>query len=245
MSSYTKIKHIATYLLNHAEYLTFMNNVLGIIAKPEALGVSADFIGVMERELALLADAVNESRIAQETEEAAAHESNRSYLASYVLTRISGSGTLPLEAERDAGQFLYKVVKPYTGIARLPQAQKSAAIQGLLIDLRKDENTPYVAVLGLEGYLSELENENGAFVELSTARTQSRAANRLESGTKVRRRTDALYDDLVTLAQAYSIAIPSEEATTFVGNINQLISETITAYNQRGKQPRKRRKDAE
>ncbi len=245
MGSYTKIKNIATYLLNQAEYLAFMNGVLGIVAKPEAIGVSADFIAEMEAELEKLADVVNESRIAQETEAAAVHEANRGHLASYVLTRISRSGTLPLEAERDAGRFLYKVVKPYFGIARLPQAQKSAAIGGLLIDLRKDENMPYVAVLGLEGYLSELENENNAFMELSATRTKNRAANPLESGTKVRKRIDFLYDDLVTLAQAYSIAKPTEEAAAFVGNLNRLIFETLTAYNQRGKQPRKRRSTEE
>ena len=161
------------------------------------------------------------------------HEANRDSLATYILTRISRSGTLPLEAERNAGKFLYKVVKPYTGIARLPVAQETAAIQGLLIDLRKEENAPYVTALALDGYLAELETENNAYIELTSTRTQNRAANALESGEVIRRRTDEQYDDLVTLAQAYSIAVPSTEATTFVKNINQLISETATAYNQR------------
>lgn len=37
------------------------------------------------------------------------------------------------------------------------------------------------------------------------------------------------------LAQSYSVAVPSEAATAFVNNLNQLITETTTANNQRKK----------
>jgi len=37
-------------------------------------------------------------------------EANRDNLVIYITTRISRAGTLPLEAERDAGKFLYKVI---------------------------------------------------------------------------------------------------------------------------------------
>ncbi len=37
------------------------------------------------------------------------------------------------------------------------------------------------------------------------------------------------------LAQSFSVAQPSAAATTFVSNLNQLISETVTAFNQRKK----------
>ncbi len=75
-------------------------------------------------------------------------------------------------------ESFYKVIKPYIGIARLPVAQETAKIQGLLIDLRKGENATYVTTLGLEAYLAELEKENNAYIALTSARTQSRAANK-------------------------------------------------------------------
>lgn len=50
----------------------------------------------------------------------------------YIITRISRAGTLPLEAERDAGKFLYKVIKPYNGIARLPHGAGDRQDKGLL-----------------------------------------------------------------------------------------------------------------
>lgn len=265
MGTYTKIKTLPLTIFNNAEYLAFMNSVLNLLPAPSeddegdhpviesldedvraegspALGLSAEFLGTYEKEVLALADVVDESRISQETEEAAVHETNRDNLVLYITTRISRAGTLPLEAERDAGKFLYKVIKPYIGISRLPVAQETAKIQGLLLDLRKEENATYVTTLGLDAYLAELEKENNAYIALTSRRTQSRAAGKKESGSVLRARIDEYYDDLVTLAQSYSVAVPSEAATSFVSNLNQLISETVTAYNQRGKKSTGRKK---
>lgn len=254
MGNYKKILTINLGHLNNAEYLAFMNSVLNLLPsegndRPEEvslnlmalsggspdIGLSEQFVATFEKDVLALADIVNESRIAQETEQAEIHEKNRDNLAIYITTRISRAGTLPLEAERDAGKYLYKVIKPYIGMARLPVAQESAQIQGLLLDLRKQENLIYVTTLGLEAYLSELEKENNAYISLTTQRTQNRAANQKENGTTLRTRIDEYYDDLVMLAQSFSIAVPSIKATSFVNNLNQLITETATAYNQRKK----------
>lgn len=256
MGTFTKIKTIPLSIFNNAEYLAFLNSVLNLLPdssgggdRPEIesldadirangspdIGLSAAFLKTFEDDLMLLADVVNESRISQETEQAAVHEANRDNLVIYITTRISRAGTLPLEAERDAGKFLYKVIKPYIGIARLPVAQESVQIQGLLIDLRKAENATYVTTLGLDAYLVELEKENNAYMALTSQRMQNRAANKKESGETIRKRLDVQYDDLVMLAQSFSVAVPSEKATTFINNLNQLIGETATAFNQRSK----------
>lgn len=98
------------------------------------LGLTKEFLDTYEADLLAMADVVDESRTSQETEQMALHDTNRDNLAIYIITRISRAGTLPLEAERDAGKFLYKVIKPYNGIARLPMAQETAKIKGLLLD---------------------------------------------------------------------------------------------------------------
>lgn len=198
MGTYTKIKTIPLSIFNNAEYLAFLNSVLNLVPAPTGggdrpeiesldadvrtngspdIGLSAQFVQKMENDIMLLADTVDESRIAQET----------------------------------------------------------AKIQGLLIDLRKDENASYVTTLGLEAYLAELEKENNAYIALTSARTQSRAANKKDNSATIRQRLDSQYDDLVMLAQSFSVAQPSAAATTFVSNLNQLISETVTAFNQRKK----------
>ena len=257
MGSFTVIKPIKLYVFNNAEYLAYINSVLTLLPPPSGgeedrpgelsldeevqasgapdIGLSREFVNAMETDVLALADVVDESRISQETEEAELHEKNRDSLVIYITTRISRAGTLPLEAERDAGKYLYTVIKHYIGIARLPVAQESAKIQGLLIDLRKDENISYVETLGLKAYLDELEKENNAYISLTSQRTQNRAASKKESGAVLRERIDGYYEDLVMLAQSFSVAVPSEAATAFVNNLNQLITETTTANNQRKK----------
>lgn len=252
MGTLLKISTLALTNLNNAEYLSFMNSVVDLLPPddgPEieslqlaaheggspAIGLSAEFIQGFEKELALLSDAVNETRISQETEQAAVHEKNRDNLVVYITTRISRAGTLPLEAERDAGKFLYKVIKPYIGIARIPVAQETVQIQGLLLDLRKEENAPHVTTLGLDAYLAELESENNSYIALTASRTKNRAANKKDSGTVIRMRIDEMYDDLTLLAQSYNVVQPTEESGKFIAELNQLISETIAAYHQRSK----------
>lgn len=263
MGNYMKITPITLSYLNNAEYLSFMNHVLDLangntagggadspseISLDEGipeLGLSKAFLDTYETDLLALADVVDESRTSQETEQMTRHDTNRDNLAIYIITRVSRAGTLPLEAERDAGKYLYKIIKPYNGIARLPMAQETAKIRGLLIDLRKEENKPYVATLGLEAYLAELEKENNAYDQLSQQRTQTRTASKKESGTALRKRIDTYYDDLTLLAQSYSVAKPSEKATAFIAALNQLIAETTTAYNQRMASAKKKVPDSE
>lgn len=254
MSTYTKIKTLPLSLFNNAEYLSFMNHVLdlangnsgggdsespdeislltGSDGIPE-LGLTKEFLETYEADLLAMADVVDESRTSQETEQMALHDTNRDNLAIYIITRISRAGTLPLEAERDAGKYLYKIIKPYNGIARLPMAQETAKIKGLLLDLRKDENKPYVTTLGLDAYLAELEKENNAYDRLSQQCVQNRTTSKKESGANLRKRIDMYYDDLTLLAQSHSVAKPSEKATAFIAALNQLIAETTAAYNQR------------
>ena len=254
MSTYTKIKTLPLSLFNNAEYLSFMNHVLdlangnsggGDSESPDEislltdsdgipeLGLTKEFLDTYEADLLAMADVVDESRTSQETEQMTLHDTNRDNLTIYIITRISRAGTLPLEAERDAGKYLYKIIKPYNGIARLPMAQETAKIKGLLLDLRKDENKPYVTTLGLDAYLAELEKENNAYDRLSQQRVQNRTTSKKESGTNLRKRIDVYYDDLTLLAQSHSVAKPSEKATAFIAALNQLIAETTAAYNQR------------
>ena len=224
MSTYTKIKTLPLSLFNNAEYLSFMNHVLdlangnsggGDSESPDEislltgsdgipeLGLTKEFLEIYEADLLAMADVVDESRTSQETEQMTLHK------------------------------YLYKVIKPYNGIARLPMAQETAKIKGLLLDLRKDENKPYVTTLGLDAYLAELEKENNAYDRLSQQRVQNRTTSKKESGTNLRKRIDVYYDDLTLLAQSHSVAKPSEKATAFIAALNQLIAETTAAYNQR------------
>ena len=107
-----------------------------------------------------------------------------------------------------------------------------------MADLRKEENATHIAALRLETYLTELEAANNAYRAITSQRLQARAANRKESGATIRARLGEKYEDLALLAQSYNIVQPTAETETYVNNLNQLITETTTAYNQRAKRPK-------
>ena len=64
------------------------------------IGVDASFVNEMEQEILLMSDVVNETTIAQETEAMQEHEKNRDNLSTYILTRITCAGSLPLQAAK-------------------------------------------------------------------------------------------------------------------------------------------------
>lgn len=260
MSSYTVIKTINLGVLNNAEYLAFMKGILALLpveeeedSRPgglsllsaasengvEALGLSAEFVTVLEQDVEALADVVDETHIAQETEDAGVKDKTRDTIATYVTTLIANACKSPVAAENEAGNALHKVIKPYIGLAQLPNAQETVKIEGLLADLRKPEHETYVTALKLETYLTELETVNKSFAAALMQRLQTRAATKRESGATIRVRLGEKYEELALLAQSYNIVQPTDETKTFVDNLNQLIVETTTTYNLRAKRPKK------
>lgn len=248
MGNYKKITAFSLDKLNNAEYLSFMNRTLNLLPKeserPEEistlssggvaeLGLTGPFLDTFGKDLLELADVVNESRAAQETSELAALDKNRDSLVVYITTRVSRSGSLPMAAEREAGNYLHNVIKPYVSIQKAPNEQETEKIRGLLIDLKKAENSAHVKTLGLEAYLAELEKANEAYDSLSRQRTFARAKARTEFSDPLRERIDGYYDDLAMLSQSYNVVQPSVTSEQFVSGLNQLISEVLAAYNLR------------
>ena len=53
------------------------------------------------------------------------------------------------------------------------------------------------------------------------------------------------YDELVSTAWAFSVAVPSDALSGFVASVNKLIADTNTAYNQRMAQRKKEEEGTE
>ena len=78
-----------------------------------------------------------------------------------------------------------------------------------------------------------MRNVNDEFDALSSDRTNERAINAVGTAKEIRHRLNSQYDYITTTIFAHSIAVPSDEATLFITQLNQLIDETRTAYNLR------------
>lgn len=139
-----------------------------------------------------------------------------------------------VEADRDtAGNYIVRRVLDY---AKLPTAQETEVINGLLIDLAKPEFADSVVTLQLAPYIAELRRLNDRYAELAALRDKSRSV-RTENVTSKELSSEAqdLLDDMCALANASSLLQPSEEARVFVRDATHLFAQVRTAYKQRSK----------
>lgn len=204
-----------------------------------ALGISAELVAKLDEVIAQLTELNNQTRATLETEQLSEVDKQRDDVGVYALERIFRSATLPLQSEREAGKTLKLVAKPYRGFYALPNNQETETIKGLLLDLRKPEHAAAVQTLGLTPYLDELERLNNLYESLAAQRAAVRLANAIDNSKIVRAQGNDIYDDMTSLAFAWSLAHPSDEATAFIHNVNALLADAQTAYNQRMAQKKK------
>ena len=70
------------------------------------------------------------------------------------------------------------------------------------------------------------------YATLLESRSASQVAADLGAAKPVREKMNDEYDEMTTVAFAFSIAVPATELTTFITKLNKLIDDTNTAYNQ-------------
>lgn len=241
--------------LNNAEYASFISRFMGYLPLAEettdenipdeldlddpelgapALAIPAEIVSQMKTLLSQLMDLTKQTRSSVETKKMNDLEKQRDAIATFITNRVYRSSTLPMEAEKEAGELLYNTVKPYLGIAELPLNQETITIKGLLMDLRKEEIAEAVVTLGLVNYMNELERVNNAYEELSVQRTSNNALQRASAKSReLRTEMNGLYTDMTDLAFASNVLNPSEESAAFIRDVNNLIAETQATRNLR------------
>lgn len=263
MGTFTRIDSYSLRNLNNAEYANFIDRFLALLPladkpddpeNPDVLSLQSDTPAqgapslaipaeTVEQERALLeklTDLNRETRSSAQTEQIAEAERGRDEVATFIIKHISGSSTLPLQAQKEAGKLMYNTIKVYEGIAKLPVSQETAAIKGMLVDLRKPEFAEAVATLGLQPYMAELERLNSLYEQLVSVRSAERSVKSTDAVSKeVRLQMDSLYDDMTDLAFASNVLNGTAETAAFVRDVNSLVAETRTARNQHGSKTKK------
>ena len=262
MAKYKEIKSIRLTSLNNAEYVDLMTGFCRLAFPPATvdeedpddggspgtvslmaakaaegnaeLGISAEEQEAFEADLARLADMVeNAPKAADETAELKTNDERRDELVVYLTTTVRQQRNSPIQAIRDAANSLYNVVKPYIGIYDIPVRQETVKIDGMLIDLEKEDYPEKLATLGLTPVTVELREVNNRYRELSERRRDKKAANEKEQSAVIRLRLDDLYKDMTTIAFVQSVAYPTEGTAAFISQLNTLIDETTNAYKTR------------
>ena len=229
-----KINAISLKKLNNAEYAYFAQQVSNLIHEgtAEKLHVSAATLTAFDANLKLLTDIVAQSRISDETADIVALDKEADDLITYILSAIRSAKQSPVAAQKAAATTLYNATKPYAGIQQMAQRQEVQQARGLLTDLAKPELKAHVQTLALQAAVDQLKTTVDRYSTLLESRAASQVAADLGAAKPVREKMNAEYDEMTTVAFAFSIAVPATELTTFITKLNKLIDDTNTAYNQ-------------
>ena len=229
-----KINAISLKKLNNAEYAYFTQQVSNLIHEgtAEKLHVSAATLTAFDANLKLLTDIVAQSRISDETADIVAVDKEADDLITYILSAIRSAKQSPVAAQKAAATTLYNATKPYAGIQQMAQRQEVQQARGLLADLAKPELKAHVQTLALQAAVDQLKTTVDRYATLLESRAASQVAADLGAAKPVREKMNDEYDEMTTVAFAFSIAAPAAELTAFITKLNKLIDDTATAYNQ-------------
>ena len=229
-----KINAISLKKLNNAEYAYFAQQVSNLIHEgtAEKLHVSAATLTAFDANLKLLTDIVAQSRISDETADIVAVDKEADDLITYILSAIRSAKQSPVAAQKAAATTLYNATKPYAGIQQMAQRQEVQQARGLLTDLAKPDLKAHVQTLALQPAVDQLKTTVDRYASLLESRAASQVAADLGAAKPVREKMNDEYDEMTTVAFAFSIAAPAAELTTFITKLNKLIDDTTTAYNQ-------------
>ena len=175
-----------------------------------------------------------------ETPELVALDSERTSLGQYIINSVRNAQSLPIKQKSDAAKQLYAVLRAYVGFYNQPAPQKTATLDGMLLDLSSEELAEYITTLGLSECVEALTLKNAQYKVKVDARTQARSAlhSTADSAT-LRTEMDALYKYITTVAFAHNVITPSEDITLYINNMNAVISEITASYNQRNAKRKK------
>ena len=229
-----KINAISLKKLNNAEYAYFAQQVSNLIHEgtAEKLHVSAATLTAFDANLKLLTDIVAQSRISDETADIVAVDKETDDLITYILSAIRSAKQSPVAAQKAAATTLYNATKPYAGIQQMAQRQEVQQARGLLADLAKPDLKAHVQTLALQPAVDQLKTTVDRYASLLESRSASQVAANLGAAKPVREKMNDEYDEMTTVAFAFSIAAPAAELTTFITKLNKLIDDTNTAYTQ-------------
>lgn len=235
MKTIVKLKSPGLHKLNNAEYANLANRMLNLAADTgaEALGVEDDDLDRYSVLLSQLNDLVSRSYASAETAELEELDKQRDTLGKYIIDTVNASQNLPIASKAAAAKALWLVLKPYKGFHDLPNQQETTVVSGMVLDLSKTENEPHVSSLGLTDFVNELNLVNTRYQTLTDQRTLSREAAKTDNSKTLRTEMDALYDYITTVGFCMSVVTPTEDTARFIAQLNAIIDETNTSYNQR------------
>ena len=200
------------------------------------LGIPAELMTEWDGNNTLETDITKMSQASDETRLMKEKNKERDHLVTYITGTIRNAQFLPEKDMIEASMRLTAVLKPYNRIQSESFDRETADIKGLLADLRKTENAPDVAKLGLTPILTKLEKANKDFDALFTKRMTAGTGTKPPPASKVRLESDAIYDRVILILQWNYLfgttPIDPKVIETLAENLCELADRIDKGYNQ-------------
>lgn len=237
MERVVKIKQINLARLNNAQYTQFMIEVEKLIkvATTEKLQIEGSLFEAFQQKIQILTDMAFESRKKTQTKSLATLSKEREKAIGYLFTTIRNECKSHIQKRKEAGEILLETINIYSKIQSLPYKEQSVATRALINDFGKEKNTKSIGVLGLSETITYLNTLNENFESQLGDKITAEASQSKSSAKKLRKEIDQDYDEMITRAWAQSVAVPSDEAKTFVLVLNKLIESTVLSSKPRSK----------
>ena len=203
----------------------------------EALGVSEEQMTKLADYVAIFTSATYQTRRNSQTDELAAVDAERCRIVKYMVEKSLNYKNLPLAEEQAAGKALTVELAPYDKFYERPVAERTRIIDGFLEDARKEKYAAHITTLGFDTYLAKAEELNNRYKQLAALRnTEDTATREAVYPSDLTEEVQDLVDDICALANAWSLAHPSDAATKFITETNTLFDRVRATRKRRGSQ---------
>ena len=133
----------------------------------------------------------------------------------------------------EAAKALELLTRPYANLRKLPDQQITVTIKGLERDLGKEAAQAHLTTLGLLDVYEEMVRLNDEYASKTVQRTSELDLQDMETVGELREKLDPMYAAVTGIAEAESIAKPTEATAEFIRMMNATIKEINKLYNLR------------
>ncbi len=225
--------HLALGL--HADLQMRLYAAISPIAPAKMLLEAAD-IAAWKADIDTESDVARSIMASTETALMAKKDAERDQIITSLFQEIRQASKSPIAARAQAGGRLKIVVNTYKGLQREADAEETAHVEGLLVDLSKPMNNADLTVLGLNVLVDLLTAANRDFNNLRTQRAESKAIDKLPVSKIIRKKNDTTMTAIFRhIEVAYMNAANDADAkliSDLIDKINHIVKETKTTHNE-------------
>lgn len=127
-----------------------------------------------------------------------------------------------------AAEKALAILDKYGNPTAKPQLEESGILYNLLQELKAAKEVGDFTDLGIEPWLTRLENAETLFLNATDAKVQEEATREAGLSKQARQAADDAYRKLVDIVNMLAVMHGEEKFATFIGNVNALVEQQRT-----------------